>query len=198
MDTSSQYKNYTPAFLGNYNVSLLPRDKKSQKKNLFANNLAIAVSNKSKQKSAALHVLLADDDKDDRFFFDTALKELPIPTQLETVEDGEKLMNFLKKNSNKLPDVLFLDLNMPRKNGSECLLEIKANKKLKQLPVIIYSTSLHTDMADVLYKNGAHYYVRKTELGELIEHLLRIFTLLVEKKFARPTREEFIINGVNV
>ncbi|MBC8048251.1 MAG: response regulator, partial [Fimbriimonadaceae bacterium] len=82
-----------------------------------------------------INVLLADDDKDDRYFFDKALKQIPIATHLKTVADGEKLMDYLLKNDVPLPDVLFLDLNMPRKNGSECLAEIKRNEKLKEIPV---------------------------------------------------------------
>ncbi len=114
-----------------------------------------------------LQLLLADDDADDRFFFDKVLKQLTIPTELKTVEDGEQLMFFLSENYNQLPDILFLDLNMPRKNGSECLAEIKNNKRLKDLPVIIYSTSLLDEMSDLLYKNGAYYYIRKTDIQEL-------------------------------
>jgi CheY-like chemotaxis protein len=143
-----------------------------------------------------LHILLADDDRDDRFFFDKALESLPFPIQFISIEDGEKLMSFLLKNSEKLPDVLFLDLNMPRKNGSECLSEIKSNEKLKQLPVIIYSTSLHEDVGELLYKNGAHYYVRKTDFSELKKILQRLLTMIVENKFRRPSKDKFILAPV--
>lgn len=142
-----------------------------------------------------LKILLADDDKDDRFFFDKAIKELDIPTELITVEDGEQLMSYLSENSENLPDVLFLDLNMPRKKGSECLSEINLNPKLKDLPVIIYSTSLHEDVADQLYRNGAFYYVQKTDLSELEKILLQVLTRIAEKKFTRPPREGFILNS---
>ena len=145
-----------------------------------------------------INILLADDDKDDRFFFGKALKTLPIQTHLETAEDGVKLMEYLSKNSDKLPDLLFLDLNMPRKNGSECLAEIKSNAKLKRLPVVIYSTSLHEDVADLLYKEGAHYYVRKTDFEELKKILLRVLTIMTEKKFTRPSRDEFVISLMEV
>jgi len=141
-----------------------------------------------------LNILLADDDKDDRLFFDLALKELEFPTNLVTVEDGEKLMDYLLKNTEKLPDVLFLDLNMPRKNGSECLSEIKSNPKLSRLPVVIYSTSVHDDIADMCYKNGAHYYVPKRDFNELIKILHHALTLMVKNKFAKPARERFILN----
>ena len=145
-----------------------------------------------------LTILLADDDRDDRYFFDRALKTLPIRTQLVTVENGENLMDYLVKNSNQLPDILFLDLNMPRKNGSECLIEIKSNDKLKQLPVIIYSTSLHENVADVLYKNGAHYYIRKSNLPELKKILHHVLKLMTEKKFGRPPIDKFIFSPVEI
>ena len=70
-----------------------------------------------KQQHAPIHILLADDDIDDISFFDKALKELPVSVNLTTVNDGHQLMNYLSENLEHLPDVLFLDLNMPRKNG---------------------------------------------------------------------------------
>jgi len=143
--------------------------------------------------SKQLHILLADDDTDDRFFFDMALKELSFSTQLTSVENGEKLMTYLSGHTADLPEILFLDMNMPRKNGAECLAEIKQNEKLQSLPVVIYSTSLHEDVADKLYKNGAHYYIRKTGIDELGKTLQYILTLMKENKFVRPSKEEFIL-----
>lgn len=152
---------------------------------------------KQKSPSTPLSILLADDDKDDRFFFSKALKDISVQTQLDTVEDGAELMTYLKKKA-KLPDILFLDLNMPRKNGMECLAEIKSNAELKSLSVVIYSTSLNEDIADLLYKNGAHYYVRKADLAELKKILFQILTLMVENKFATPSRSKFIISLVEI
>lgn len=148
------------------------------------------------QKPVSLHILLADDDRDDRYFFDRMLQGFYTPTTLTTVEDGEELMTYLYRNSEKLPHVLFLDLNMPRKNGLECLSEIKSNEKLKFLPVIVYSTSPPEDIADQLYTTGAHYYVRKTDITELKKVLHLILTLLAENKFVRPERELFILDLV--
>lgn len=82
-----------------------------------------------------LSIILADDDIDDCLFFTEALEELKINIQLKIVHDGEELMRQLALKNNKY-DVLFLDLNMPRKNGFECLQEIKSNEKLISLPVI--------------------------------------------------------------
>jgi CheY-like chemotaxis protein len=145
-------------------------------------------------KIKPIHILLADDDQDDCFFFSEALGKLSIATQLTTVDNGERLMTYLSRNSTELPDVLFLDLNMPRKNGAECLREIKQNKKLKELPVIIYSTYLHSTVADQLYKNGAHYFIRKGDLPELRNVLKKVLTMIADNKFERPSRNKFILN----
>jgi CheY-like chemotaxis protein len=116
-----------------------------------------------------IQILLADDDKDDCFLFREALSELPVATNLVTVHDGEQLMSYLMEHQSKLPNVLFLDLNMPRKNGFECLTEIKHTDVLKDLPVIMFSTSYPRDMGyeqdiiKVLYNIGAQDYIRKPE-----------------------------------
>lgn len=138
------------------------------------------------------HVLLADDDDDDRYFFRKTIEELSFQAQLTTVEDGQKLMDYLLVNSEKLPDVLFLDYNMPRKNGFECLLAIKLNPRLQALPVIIYSTYVHEDLADKLYEHGAYFYIRKAELSELRKLLNMILVQIKENKFVRPPKEKFI------
>lgn len=140
------------------------------------------------------HILLADDDKFDRYFFDLALKELSIDTRLSQAEDGEKLMQLLT-TSTELPDVIFLDLNMPLKKGDECLVEIKANKNLAQIPVIIYSTSLHPEVTDLLYRNGAHYYLKKCDFDKLPAAIQEILQLLSENP-QQPTREKFIVHGI--
>lgn len=150
---------------------------------------------KAKTLLPHLTILLADDDRDDRYFFLKALQELSIRVRLNTVDDGEQLITYLLKNFKDLPDVLFLDLNMPRKSGAECLEEIKRNPKLKALPVVIYSTSLYEDVAEHLYTLGAHYYVRKTDYAELKKVLKRVLLLLVENKFQRPSSNDFIITG---
>ena len=129
-----------------------------------------------------MKILLADDDADDCFFFEKALREISIATQLTTVNNGEHLMDYLSKNSQHLPDVLFLDLNMPRKSGFECLTEITESSKLKDLYVVMFSTSYSFDrnyeqsMIDVLHRMGAQDYIRKpgnfVQLKELIQQSL--------------------------
>ena len=125
-------------------------------------------------KNSNLKILLADDDKDDIYLFREALSEIPINAQLNTVQDGEQLMKYLYDHYQDLPDIIFLDLNMPIKNGFECLTEIQIDDKLKELPVIMFSTSYPRDMhyeediINLLYKIGAHDYIRKpSEFNQL-------------------------------
>jgi CheY-like chemotaxis protein len=139
--------------------------------------------------------LCTDDDTDDRYFFEKTLKNIFPENRLSFAEDGEKLMNFLSSNSSDLPDVLFLDLNMPRKNGTECLAEIKSNAAYKNIPVIIYSTSSPESNADHLYNNGAHYYVRKADMIALDKVLRFVLTGLNGDNFNRPSRKDFVLKA---
>lgn len=108
-----------------------------------------------------LDVLLADDDLDDCIMFEKALKELPIKTNLKTVYDGDGLLKELSLKKNELPDLIFLDLNMHRINGVECLHIIKTSEELKTIPVIIFSTSIHETLARKLIDNGAKECIQK-------------------------------------
>jgi CheY-like chemotaxis protein len=145
-------------------------------------------------KTDTLHILLADDDEDDCMFFKDVLSELPFPVLLNTVSNGVELMNFLENNSINLPNVLFLDLNMPLKAGLECLAEIRENKKLNELPVIIYSTSFNPEVMDLLYNKGAHYYIRKpADFANLKSVIKKAITLSAKNNVLRPAKEKFVI-----
>ncbi len=142
------------------------------------------------------YLLLADDDIDDCIFFKEALEDIAANVALTTVKDGEELMRVLSSTSDKLPDVLFLDLNMPRKSGFECLAEIKLDAKLKSLPIIIFSTSLDTDIVNSLYDKGAHYYIRKPgEFSTLKKVINEVLTILMKDNSNRPEREKFILQA---
>ena len=91
--------------------------------------------------SSPFFVLLTDDDASDRILFKDAIEQLELNVSLNMLEGGVELMKHLTDKKNVLPDFIFLDLNMPGKNGYECLEEIRADERLKNLCVIIYSTS---------------------------------------------------------
>ncbi|GAA3749543.1 MULTISPECIES: response regulator [Flavobacterium] len=140
------------------------------------------------------YLLLADDDEDDCLFFKEALDEITIGTTLSMVHDGVQLMNYLKTNISNLPDVLFLDLNMPRKNGLECLDEIKNDEELKALPIIIFSTSLDGEIVDKLYQKDASFYIRKPgEFSKLKNVIEKALTIASENNFKQPERANFIL-----
>jgi CheY-like chemotaxis protein len=152
----------------------------------------------AKQQNALLNILLADDDIDDCIFFKEAIGELLIPTTFTIVHEGEQLMQLLTKEATELPDVLFLDLNMPRKNGFECLSEIKGNKKLSQLPVIIFSTSLEQEVVNQLYKNGAQYFIRKpSDFSQFKKIIQQTITIIAKENVVQPAREDFVLTVEN-
>lgn len=141
-----------------------------------------------------LNILLADDDTDDCIFFRKALTELDLHTNLTALHDGEKLMEFLINKATEFPDVLFLDLNMPRKNGFECLSEIKLNEKLAYLPVIVFSTSFEQSVVNSLYENGAQYFIRKpAAFSQFKKIILQSLTLIAQGNTSQPNRENFVL-----
>jgi CheY-like chemotaxis protein len=144
-------------------------------------------------ESRIKNVLLADDDSDDRELFTQALNLVHPHVTVETVHDGEELMQHLTKKK-ALPDLIFLDLNMPRKNGRECLAEIHHNEALHSIPVIVYSTSLNPlDIQDTLNK-GARYFLRKPNSFEELKSLLYV---ALQKNFNRQRtndEDQFVIN----
>jgi len=108
-----------------------------------------------------INITLADDDEDDRLFFTDAFSELKINTKVNTFNDGVELMDYLNDADSILPNVLFLDLNMPRKNGVECLLEIKQNNRFDDIAIAIYSTSSSEEHIEETFVNGANIYIKK-------------------------------------
>ena len=119
-----------------------------------------------------INICLADDDQDDRLFFTDAFDELRIKTKVNTFNDGVELMNYLNDADSVLPNVLFLDLNMPKKNGLECLLEIKKNENLNDIAIAIYSTSSSEEHIEETFINGANIYIKKPSDFETLKKIL--------------------------
>ncbi|SHN21440.1 response regulator [Flavobacterium xinjiangense] len=119
-----------------------------------------------------INICLADDDQDDRLFFTDAFDELKIRTKVSTFNDGVELMNYLNNADSILPNVLFLDLNMPKKNGVECLSEIKRNEKFNDIAIAIYSTSSSEEHIEETFINGANIYIKKPNDFETLKKIL--------------------------
>jgi len=119
-----------------------------------------------------LHIMLADDDEDDRLFFKEAFEEVKIKYDITAFSDGEQLMHYLNENENPLPDIIFLDLNMPRKSGMECLKEIRQNDRLKKISVAIYSTSSSEQDIEDTFVAGANVYIKKPNDFNMLKKVL--------------------------
>jgi len=120
-----------------------------------------------------LRILMADDDEDDRFMANEAMDEMDIAGAMDFVENGEELMEYLLKRGKFAcreellhPDIILLDLNMPRKDGREALKEIKSDPALRHIPVVVLTTSRAEEDIAYTYKMGANSYITKPDSFE--------------------------------
>lgn len=136
-------------------------------------------------------IMLAEDDKDDVYIFETALAELNIPFDLRHAENGDALFILLKK---KIPYILFLDIHMPCKDGLACIMEIRKNPEYDKMPVVIYTSFSKDEYVEQTYRSGANIYLAKPNgFLELIEKLKKIFSLNWEEYLHFPSRESFML-----
>ncbi|MDP2160212.1 MAG: response regulator [Flavobacterium sp.] len=139
-------------------------------------------------------IALADDDEDDRLFFKDAFEELKINTVVTTHCDGEELMNFLNHPDTILPNILFLDLNMPKKNGFECLLDIKKVEKFNDIAIAIYSTSSSEEDVENTFVHGANIYIKKPSDFDTLKKILReVVTLNWQYHTSRLNKDNFLL-----
>lgn len=128
------------------------------------------------------HVLLADDDRDHGILFEHILKQVDPSKSLTIIKDGEQLIDFL---TYQVPDLLFLDLNMPHKNGLECLQEIRQKLGLTDLPIVVYSSSTHmTDIQKSYLHKADLYMVKPFNSFHLRNALESILTMDWKKNYA--------------
>lgn len=142
-----------------------------------------------------LQILLADDDDDDRLFFKDAIEKVKVKTVVNMVNNGVELMEYLYNTDTRLPNLIFLDLNMPRKDGMECLKEIRSNHKLKDLTIAIYSTSaLEKDIEETFVK-GANIYIKKpNDFEELKSILDKVININWQYHTSGFNKENFLLN----
>ena len=139
-------------------------------------------------------IMLADDDEDDRLFFRDAFDELKINTNVTTCNDGVELMEYLLNPDTNLPNILFLDLNMPRKNGLECLLEIRKESKFKDIAIAIYSTSSSEEDIENTFVYGANIYIKKpSDFNTLKKVLSDVVTLNWQYHTSGLNKENFLL-----
>lgn len=144
-----------------------------------------------------IQILLVDDDADDRDFFEEALQDSGIPSNLTTVIDGEKLTDFLAEIENPPPpDIIFMDINMPYKDGKTCLREIRKDRKFREVPIIMFSTSTHTRDIEESFNCGANLYLSKGAFFENDVHILKqIFGTNWRENILNVKRDQFFFKA---
>ena len=143
-----------------------------------------------------IRILVADDDKEDIEIFSDAVKELNIDADIQVVRDGRQLLDLLSCDKEDKPDYLFLDLNMPKLSGFECLNHVRRHCDFDCMKIIILSGSVNVGEIDDAYDLGANYFLTKpSDLSEFKAYLLHIFN---NKSTTPPSRAEFVLRHQHI
>ena len=139
------------------------------------------------------NIILADDDIDDCELFQDAVKELSIQTKLSILENGVALMATLEETVPPPPDVIFLDLNMPLKNGYEVLIQIRNTPKLRRIPIVIFSTTSSDNAVNKTYEHGANYFICKPSSFSLLVKVIETVLALEMWQTPQTPREKYLL-----
>lgn len=120
-----------------------------------------------------INIVLADDDEDDRALFELAVNELKVPHQFHMCKNGQELIDYFRQPETRLPDILFLDLNMPNLSGVETLKEIRKDPGLRGITVAIYSTSSSERDIEATFLEGANIYINKPADFETLKKIIK-------------------------
>lgn len=120
----------------------------------------------------SLSFLIVDDDADDSMLFIEAVREIDEAIECKTAKNGEQALKLLRNIEYPLPDFIFLDIRMPRLDGKKCLVEIKKDERLKNIPVIIYTTSRGVEESKELRAMGAFHFISKPRNADEIFYLI--------------------------
>ncbi len=142
-----------------------------------------------------LKIVLVDDDEDDRLLFKDAIEEVDMNTNLLLFSNGQEFMDYISLSGQPLPHLVFLDLNMPIKNGMECLTEIRSTSKLKELSVAIYSTSSSDKDIEQTFIKGANIYINKPNDFKKLKKIVRqVLKLNWQYHTSNLNRENFLLS----
>jgi|SRR6185312_2576828 len=134
-------------------------------------------------------ILLVDDDRSERNLFKEAVLEVNPDISYLSAEDGNEALALLASLSDNLPDVIFMDINMPGMNGWTCLSKIKQDDLLKDIPVIMYSTSDHQRDVDIAMKYGALCFCVKPESFKTLTYIVKVVSENLGKNLSDAIRQ---------
>jgi CheY-like chemotaxis protein len=133
--------------------------------------------------------LLADDDRDDAELFSEALVTVNPAIKFHHVEDGQEVFQFLMNSKIDKPDIIFLDLNMPAMSGWQCLAKLKNDTALKNIPVIMYSTSSNPREKEIAMELGALGFVTKPTDFNVLTKILETISSNIGSDLKRILKE---------
>ncbi|SHJ11802.1 response regulator [Aquimarina spongiae] len=141
-----------------------------------------------------LQVVLVDDDEDDRMFFKDAIEEVDLKTNLSLFGNGQEFLDYILLPGQSLPHLVFLDLNMPIKNGVECLEELREYERFKDLSIAIYSTSSSDEDIEDTFVKGANVYINKpNDFNQLKSVIKRVLKINWQYQTSNLSRENFLL-----
>lgn len=132
--------------------------------------------------------LLVDDDADDTLLFEDALKRAASSVSFEAAANGQEALDKLNNRQAPLPDIIFLDLNMPRMDGKECLAHLKASENLQHIPVIMYTTSSQSRDIEQTMLMGAKCFITKPSNVKELQYILSEIAENVHRNLEKTLR----------
>ncbi len=145
-----------------------------------------------KTGTEVLNVLFVDDDADEFYLFNEALEQSEQQVKMTRAKDGNDLMKMLGTGNH--PDIIFMDLNMPYKDGLETLIELKSSSSFQKIPVIIFSTSSNSTQINNCFQQGANMYVVKPETFDQITNMVnKVFALDWKTNVTPPSQSNFVL-----
>ena len=139
-----------------------------------------------------VNIYIAEDDYDDFLLLKEGINEVLPKFNIKHTTNGKSFLDSIQNNEDI--DLIFLDLNLPRKNGIDCLIELRQQKALDNVPVIIYSTSSDFEHIDRCYKNGCTLYlVKPSSYNHLVTQLKKIFFRIGLPRKDLQFKEMFVV-----
>jgi DNA-binding NarL/FixJ family response regulator len=137
-------------------------------------------------------IIVVEDDIDDVYIFELALKKIPVYALLRHASDGERLFVLLQE---LIPDLLFLDIDLPYKDGTTCLAEIRRDKRFDRMPVIMLTSFTSKEYVETTYRAGANFFIGKVgSITDLAARLKHVFAFDWKQGMIYPTLDQYEIN----